>query len=320
MVSSHLNEIGTVLREARENRGYTLDHVYEALRINPKYLQAMESGAYDQLPSQTHVHGYLRKYARFLGLDPDPLVERYGQFKAKAPPVALAPVENQNMPPLMMPPEGEQGTFFDHLNNDLTDEDHSGRRDYAGWLIIAALIFFIGLLSWRFLPFVLGTEPNTSFLDGIAGAVSEFVGQETLPEPVVDPPGVLEAEPLESTTELVVPTSRTTGSGSVGRDDQAADDLLPPPTPTRNPLPATIEIIDIQIDVTERTWLSITVDEIEQFTGQATRGDTFSFTGNDFVTIRTGNAYGVVVRINDIDIGRLGERQQVVDQTWETTR
>lgn len=316
-----MNEIGTVLREARENRGYSVSDVFDALRISPKYVEAMESGAYDQLPSQTHVRGYLRKYARFLGLDPEPLLERYTQFKAKAPLPALKSVEEPALPPLTMPPEDEQGTFFDHLNSDMTAGDEGGRRDYAGWLIIAALIFFIGLLSWRFLPFVLGTEPNTSLLDGIAGAVSDLIGQETSPDPIIEDQAVLEAESLESTTELVVPTSRTSGGSSAGSDEgDGSDALLPPPTPTRNPLPATIEVIDIQIDVTERTWLSITVDEIERFTGQATRGDTFSFTGNDFVTIRTGNAYGVVVRINDIDIGRLGERQQVVDQTWETTR
>ncbi|MDJ0756522.1 MAG: DUF4115 domain-containing protein [Ardenticatenaceae bacterium] len=315
-----MHEIGTVLREARENRGFELNDVYDALRINPRYLKAMEKGEYDQLPSQAHVRGYMRKYARFLGLDAEPLLERYTQFRDKTPPPLHRPTEDEPLPKMIMPPEDEAGTFFDHLNNDLAFEEEQKRSDFTGWLIIAALVFFIALLSWRFLPFVLGTEPNTSLLEGIAGAVSDFVGQETLPEPAAVEPAAVEAEPLESTTELVVPTGRTSGSTATVGEDGELQGQLPPPTPTRNPLPATIDVIDMQIDITERTWVAITVDEIVLFEGQAKRGDTFNFTGNDFVTIRTGNAFGVVVRINDIDVGRLGERQQVVDQTWETTQ
>ena len=72
-----LDELGTLLREAREARGVTLADAQEATKINSRYLEALEDGRYDALPSEVHVKGYLRNYARYLRLDPKPLLDRY---------------------------------------------------------------------------------------------------------------------------------------------------------------------------------------------------------------------------------------------------
>ena len=72
-----MDEIGHILREARENKGLTLEEVQAKIRINVRFLAALESGQYDVLPTPVHARGFLRNYARFLGLDPQPLLDRY---------------------------------------------------------------------------------------------------------------------------------------------------------------------------------------------------------------------------------------------------
>ncbi|NHZ71509.1 MAG: helix-turn-helix domain-containing protein, partial [Aquificales bacterium] len=72
-----MDELGHILREARETKGLTLEEAQEKTRINSKYLDALENSEYDKLPTPVHVRGFLRNYARFLGLDPQPLLERY---------------------------------------------------------------------------------------------------------------------------------------------------------------------------------------------------------------------------------------------------
>ena len=72
-----MDELGHILREARETKGLTLAEAQEETRINSKYLAALENGEYDKLPTPVHVRGFLRNYARFLGLDSQPLLERY---------------------------------------------------------------------------------------------------------------------------------------------------------------------------------------------------------------------------------------------------
>jgi len=64
--------IGKILRQAREERGLTIEQVAEEIYIRPHYLQAMEAGQFDVMPSRTQMRGFLRSYADFLHLDVAP--------------------------------------------------------------------------------------------------------------------------------------------------------------------------------------------------------------------------------------------------------
>ena len=68
---------GEELRQAREQRGASLADVEKETKIRAKYIKAMENDDFDVLPGKVYVRGFLRMYARFLGLDGDFLVERY---------------------------------------------------------------------------------------------------------------------------------------------------------------------------------------------------------------------------------------------------
>lgn len=57
---------GAFLRAVREHRGMTLDDLARATRISTRYLQAIESNAFDSLPSATFVRGYLKQLATVL--------------------------------------------------------------------------------------------------------------------------------------------------------------------------------------------------------------------------------------------------------------
>jgi cytoskeleton protein RodZ len=66
---------GEVLRNAREARGESLVDVAQILKLSAQQLEALESGRFDVLPGPTFVRGFLRNYARYLGISPDPLLE-----------------------------------------------------------------------------------------------------------------------------------------------------------------------------------------------------------------------------------------------------
>ncbi len=70
------------LKAAREASGRTLDDLAEATRVRRQYLVALEEGQYDQLPSRPFSTGYVRAYARALGLDEETAADR---FKAESP-------------------------------------------------------------------------------------------------------------------------------------------------------------------------------------------------------------------------------------------
>ena len=68
---------GEQLRVAREARGMSLDEAARITCIGMSYLEALESGRYEQLPSPAYVKGIIRSYSRFLGIPPEPLIDRY---------------------------------------------------------------------------------------------------------------------------------------------------------------------------------------------------------------------------------------------------
>lgn len=59
---------GERLYQERIKRGYTLEEVSKATKIRSSFLTYIEKGEYKKLPSGTYAHGFVRNYAKFLGL------------------------------------------------------------------------------------------------------------------------------------------------------------------------------------------------------------------------------------------------------------
>jgi cytoskeleton protein RodZ len=69
--------IGDTLREAREELGRDLDEAARELRAQRHHLEALEDERFDLFGGDVYAKGHLRSYARWLGLDPEPLVQSY---------------------------------------------------------------------------------------------------------------------------------------------------------------------------------------------------------------------------------------------------
>ena len=95
--------VGHDLRLVRERHGWTLDSVSEHLRIRLPYLEAIEEGRPADLPGSAYAIGFVRTYAKVLGLDPDEVARR---FRAETGEVSRAelsfptPVPERGVPAL----------------------------------------------------------------------------------------------------------------------------------------------------------------------------------------------------------------------------
>ncbi len=65
---------GAILRQGREYRGLSIDEVSQALKLAPKQVAAIENEEFDLLPGNTFARGFVRNYARFLQIDPAPVL------------------------------------------------------------------------------------------------------------------------------------------------------------------------------------------------------------------------------------------------------
>jgi transcriptional regulator with XRE-family HTH domain len=63
-----------MLQRARQARGLTLEEVERDTRISRRYLQALENEDFGLLPAPVYARGFLRTYARYLGLEPATLL------------------------------------------------------------------------------------------------------------------------------------------------------------------------------------------------------------------------------------------------------
>ncbi len=71
---------GETLRQARESNGWSLAEVALKLNLTTTSLSNLEAGAFDKLPGHTFARGYIRAYAKLLGIDQTVLVQEFDQY------------------------------------------------------------------------------------------------------------------------------------------------------------------------------------------------------------------------------------------------
>jgi len=100
--------VGEQLRQAREARQLTLEHVARATHIRVHYLHALETGDFAALPSVAQARGFLRTYAGYLSLDPESLLREFGEATIQGDQPTSPVPQPASTPPLEVSGEADQ--------------------------------------------------------------------------------------------------------------------------------------------------------------------------------------------------------------------
>jgi len=84
--------LGAALKAAREFQGLDLEDLAQSTRIRKNYLSALEDMRMEDLPSRPFTLGYVRSYAKALGLDPEAAVARFRMDAPEEDQALRAPV------------------------------------------------------------------------------------------------------------------------------------------------------------------------------------------------------------------------------------
>jgi hypothetical protein len=91
--------IGATLRQARLTQGLAIEDISRDTRIAVRYLEAIEAQDFESLPGLVFTRNFVRQFARFLKLDPEPLV-------------AALPVQDAAALPLPDPPARPRSSHY----------------------------------------------------------------------------------------------------------------------------------------------------------------------------------------------------------------
>ncbi len=274
-------EIGAQLREQREALGLSVDDVERQLKIRAYYIDALETGEIEHLPSSVQGRGMLNNYAGFLDLNSEALQMRYaeGLQQRRVEKNLLEAALNKDGKPI------------------LAKEPLSGwRRFLTPDLLVGGsiLILLFTLVVWGAFQVVRTSVPEkpAATLSSISDVL---VGTET-------PLGF----ELTGTVAGTVLLTTETPQSPVG---QAAN------------LEATLNAVEagrVQLVVValHHAFVRVIVDGKEEFNGRVVPGNVYAFSGNNKIYIGTGNAAAVQVYYNRVDQGLLGLVGQVFEMEY----
>ena len=159
-------DVGTTLRNARERRGLSIEQLAATTKITIPLLQAVESNAFDKVPSGIFARGFIRSYAREVDLDPEEMVVQF--------------LEETGDTTGMVEPQPADAGFDDDIRPiDPNDSSSSSPATWGYALIVAALL----------VAYISSTRTSTSD-DSTTVAAEELAGSTVPAAPAGEPEAV----------------------------------------------------------------------------------------------------------------------------------
>ncbi|HEX4425016.1 MAG TPA: RodZ domain-containing protein [Terriglobales bacterium] len=268
------------MKKAREKRGITLDDVALTTKIGTRFLRAMEEEHFDQLPGGIFNRGFVRAYARCVGLDEDQAVADYLTASGEAQPKKAetaepAPVPVPKAPVAKIVPKE---VLAEKVDNSYAE---SGDASNFPWILAAAVVVVaaLGMAIWRFYP----RQPPTGPANITAAAVSS---QPATP--------VSQSSVAQTTSSLPV---------------------TPSPVPTSSPAPGAFVVL---IKAAEESWMSIKVDDQPAAEYTLEESEQKSIEAHKQVEVKVGNLAGVDFSFNGKNVALQGEEGEVKTLIFDT--
>jgi len=271
--------IGQALRQRRESLSLTLDEIESHTHVRKHYLEALEQGDFNHLPSSVQTRGMVNNYAHFLDMDVDAILLQFADgLQAQRLERQPASVEKTRNEKAKMPPKTDLQTGMRrYLSMDIL---------VGGGLILVLLAFAI----W-----------GTSRVINLHSAVTPQSTAQSISEILAGSSGTVTLTPTPSAAgmETILPTEGVTPIGTI---------------PAAGPGPVQVTVVALQ-----EAYLRVTVDGQSQFDGRISNGTAYSFSGNNQIEVLTGNGAGISILFNKGNLGPMGRFGEVVDRIYTAT-
>jgi len=289
-----MESIGEFFKQVRETKGLTIDEVASKTRIRSDFVKALEEGNFAKLPDQVFARGFVRSYARSLGLDEEDAIHRFIQS-------AGAFYEKQDERERLKVRQVQE------------ERKRQANRKAVAIAIGIAVVTLVFLLS-REQSSLLVRRPTTDLptasgkrMSPPAGEGREAPARTETDNPVRNPkskPAEIAAPSSPVRTESGSSRGSGPSPGTAASSGQTAPPL--PPIGSDGPLggislEGSAEVPDqlvLDLEATELSWVVIQIDGGSPQEALLRPGEKAKWKGQDQFLLTLGNAGGVKAELN----------------------
>ncbi len=330
-----MGEFGQKFRKARETRELSFDDVSNVIKIGPKMLRAIEDENFDQLPGGVFNKGFIRAYAKHLGLNPEEAIAEYqsrlreiqqARIEAqqgwrpdseKAPAAAAkTPVASRQSsvtvapPPPVKPPAMMQPPRPERRRTVRTPPPKPPTEIPWRLVAVAVVVVALGILLW--------TRPHALNMSAIKPSAihpapsdsSTSTSAPATPQPT--PPA---SAPTQSTPSSPAAQPATPTPGNADNEDKNDVTVRTFDKPAAKPVPLSLApaagSFTLIVRASENSWVSVTAD------GQLLAQETLiapahpSFHASREFVVKVGNAAAISFVVNGKEIAPQGGESEV---------
>ena len=311
MENEAVETFGEYLKRERLLRGIELEDIARTTNIKLVFLQTLESNDYQKLPHVTFVRGFIRSYAKYIGLAPDEAITRFEHYLSQENKGETTEEEITGKHAVPLPVKPVSG------------------RDYLP---------MIGLL-------LLGVTVLVLILSGVFWSNSSSTRHDISPPPAAvtppppPPPHVQETEPIATHQEEVAPIPSAPKAGVTAPENKSVSTPVSPKESSRLVSQKTVPIkekpqalsqpkntvigtskeaattggLTLLIKANDHVWIQARPDNQENVIDAILEnGNSKTIKAQEKIVLTLGNVAGVILQFNGQDLPPLGRPGQVI--------
>lgn len=316
-----MKTVGSILKNARERKGLSHKEIFQAIKIHPRFLKALEESNWDVFSSGVHAKGFLKNYAEYLGLNVDEALAFFRrEYDEKKNQKIKSVIKPLSAPRLVITP---------------------GLVLATATLVFVALFFGYVIYQYRSFagaPILIIDQPRTDLT--VSDPLLNVVGR-TDPDAAVSlngqQIGIGEKGTFSAHITLAdgVNTLNFVAENKLGRKNKVTRTVVVQPKPpeaasaqvavepgrveaTGSAKPKIYEGVEVGVRAgPNAAWIWIEADGSDIFEGLIAAGVTKTFSAKEKISLRTGNAGSTKVFVNGVEQEPLGKEGEVVEHEYQ---
>lgn len=278
-----MGAFGEKLKKTRENKKITLDDVAVSTKISVRMLRALEEEKFNQLPGGVFNKGFVKAYARHLGLDEEKTVAEYVAASGGAPVAAAEDTELRAIA-------------------ERKEKERQGRRPAEmswGWVAVVLLVVALGLSVWGFYSREKqNPQRPAAKRESVAAAAT---AAEAVAQPQVD-----------SSAANTTPATSSSPSGNIS---PASTETAGVPTPSVQDA-AYSGTFTVVVKATDDSWLTVTADGKVLYQETLPALSEKSISAQKQIVLRAGNVGALEISFNGKKLAAQGEEGEAKTLTF----